>query len=243
MAEAALRSRAAGELAPVRRINTLEMRMDKRRKELQSSYDRLAEEYAKKYFDELEKKPIDRELLDRLASGVKDLGPVCDLGCGPGQIARFLHERGATAFGVDLSSKMVEVARRLNPGIEFHQGDMLSLQAESDSWGGIAAFYSIIHIPRDKVADALCEMKRVLKPGGLLLLSFHVGDETMHLDELWGKEVSMESFFFSVAEVESYLKAAGFEHLDTVERPPYKDVEYQSQRAYLFARKPDHASV
>jgi len=91
---------------------------------LQADYDPVAEEYAEKFFHELQHKPFDRELLDRFATRVQGLGPVCDLGCGPGQIARYLHERGVDAFGVDLSPAMVEVAQRLNPGIHFEQGDM-----------------------------------------------------------------------------------------------------------------------
>jgi ubiquinone/menaquinone biosynthesis C-methylase UbiE len=80
---------------------------------------------------------------------------------------------------------MVAEAQRLNPEIHFHQGDMLALPDPDDSWGGIAAFYCIIHIPRHRVADTLREMKRVLKPGGILLATFHIGDEIKHLDEWW----------------------------------------------------------
>jgi SAM-dependent methyltransferase len=149
-------------------------------------YDPVAEEYAEKYFNELDHKPFDRELLDRFAARVRSLGPVCDLGCGPGQIARYLHGRGVDAFGGDLSPEMIAVARRLNPGLRFEQGDMRvlrALPAGGGAWGGIAAFYSIIHIPRQGVVVALRELWRVLRPGGSLLLAFHIGDEVVHLDE------------------------------------------------------------
>lgn len=209
---------------------------------LADSYNRLAEEYAKRYFEELKHKPLDRKLLDRLAAECAGLGPVCDLGCGPGQIARYLHGRGVEAFGVDLAPGMVDIARRLNPGIEFVQGDMTSLDVEDGSWGGIAAFYSLIHIPREDVVRVLTELKRVLCPGGWLLLSFHVGEETMHIDELWGEEVSMDFLFFPVADMRSYIDAAGFELVETIERPPYEGVEYESRRAYIFARKPAGAA-
>src|SRR4051794_29141951 len=106
----------------------------------QGSYDRVAEEYARRIFGELEHKPLDRQLLDRFARAVQSLGSACDLGCGPGHVARYLHERGLPVIGVDLSPAMVEVARRLNPGIEFRQGNMLSLDFADGVWGGIAAF-------------------------------------------------------------------------------------------------------
>src|SRR5678815_3482605 len=93
----------------------------------QASYDRVADEYVRRIFDELQHKPLDRQLLDRFAARVRDVGLVCDMGCGPGHIARYLHEQGVQVCGVDLSGEIVERARRLTPGIEFRQGDMMAL--------------------------------------------------------------------------------------------------------------------
>ena len=58
----------------------------------------------------------------------------------------------------------LEAVQRLNPGIEFRQGDMHSPDIEDAAWGGIVAFYSIIHVPRSRIAAALAEMRRVLRP-------------------------------------------------------------------------------
>ena len=205
----------------------------------QASYDKVAAEYAGQYLPELEHKPFDREMLDRFAGLVKEVGGrVCDLGCGPGQVARHLHEHGVEVSGIDLSPGMVAQAQQANPGIHFQQGDMRALALADDSLAGIAAFYSLIHIAREEVTSVLKELRRVLRPGGVLLLSFHIGSEVVHLDEWWGKPVCVDFTFFERAEMEGYLRAAGFEVEDVVERPPYPEVEYQSHRAYIFARKP-----
>jgi len=206
--------------------------------DLQASYDRVAEEYARRIFDELQYKPIDRQLLDRLAASVPEGGIICDMGCGPGHVARFLHERGAHVIGIDLSAQMIEQARRLNPGLEFRLGNMLALDVEDEAWAGIAAFYSIIHIPREEVVVALHELKRVLQPGGLLLLAFHLGTTVLHVEEWWEVPVSADFVFFLAPEMQAYLQAAGFLIEDVIERPPYPDVEHQSHRAYILARKP-----
>ena len=71
--------------------------------------------------------------------------------------------------GVDLSPRMVDQARRLNPAIRFLEDDMSALDVPSGSWAAIVAFYSIIHVPRDRVVAVLRELRRVLHPGGLLL--------------------------------------------------------------------------
>lgn len=204
----------------------------------QTSYDQVAAQYAEKFKDEMDDKPFDRDCLDRLVCEVGNLGPICDLGCGPGQIARYLHRQGAQTLGVDLSPCMIAEAQRLNPDIPFHQGDMLALPDADNSWGGIAAFYCIIHIPRAQVVDALREMKRVLKPGGVLLVTFHIGDEIKHLDEWWEKPVNLDFAFYLPAEMETWLKEAGFELEETLVREPNPEVEVATKRAYVFARKP-----
>jgi SAM-dependent methyltransferase len=204
----------------------------------QSSYDAVADEYVRRIYDELKHKPLDRALLDRFADAVRDRGGVCDLGCGPGHVARYLKERGIDVVGYDLSPKMVEAARRLHPEINFDQADMTALDHANESWAGIVAFYSLIHIPAAEIPQTLRGFQRCLQPGGLLLLSFHVGDETLHLDDWWERKVNIDFFFFRPEEMARDLAAAGFDIEEIIEREPYPDVEHQSRRAYIFARRP-----
>ncbi len=213
--------------------------MEQAQTELQNSYDRVAEEYAKRFHDELERKPFDRKMLDWFVEKVNGIGTICDLGCGSGHIANYLHNRDLEVCGIDLSSGMVEQAQKLNPNITFQQGDMLSLNDFADnSFGGIAAFYSIIHVPHLLVVDALREMNRVLRSKGLLLLTFHIGQQTHHLEEWFDKRVFLDFHFFETAQMKVDLQMAGFELEEAVEREPYPGIEVQTRRAYLFARKP-----
>jgi len=211
--------------------------MDRLTAGLQTAYDSVAEEYAQKFFHELQHKPFDRKILDRFAERVRCLGPVCDLGCGPGQVARYLHERGVDAFGVDLSPAMVQVAQRLNPGLRFEQGDMRALSAADGAWAGIAAFYSVIHTPREGAVSTFQELSRVLRPEGLLLLAFHIGTGVIHLDEWMGKPLSVDFVLFSAAEIEGYLRESGFRIEEVLQRAPYEKVEVPSRRGYVVARK------
>ena len=206
---------------------------------IRESYDRLADEYTRRIFNELEHKPFDREQLDRFAAEVADIGEVCDMGCGPGHVARYLREAGASVFGLDLSPQMLEQARQLNPDISFREGNMLALDLQDGTLAGIAAFYAIVNIPKESLPLVFQEMQRVLRPGGLLLLAFHMGDQTLHEDELWGKHISMDFFLFQPEATCRQLEAAGLVIEEIIERGPYPpDVEYQSRRAYIFARKP-----
>jgi SAM-dependent methyltransferase len=210
---------------------------DRVRQSIRASYDRIADEYARRIFDELQHKPLDREMLDRFTVRVAGHGEVCDIGCGPGHVARYLHDRGATAFGLDLSTRMVEEARRLNPGIRFQEGDMMALPLKDRTLAGITAFYAIVNLPVESLPCVFQEMHRVLQPGGLLLLAFHTGDEILHEEELWGRPICMDFFLFRPALIREYVEAAGFFIEEVVEREPYApDVEYQSRRAYILAQ-------
>jgi SAM-dependent methyltransferase len=207
---------------------------------IRESYDRLAAGYASRIFNELQQKPLDRGLLDRFAAEMAGCGEVCDMGCGPGHIARYLRDAGTAVFGLDLSPRMLEQARQLNPDISFREGNMMALDLRDGALSGISAFYAIVNIPNASLSVVFREMERVLRPGGLLLLAFHTGDEILHEDELWGRRISMEFFLFPPQAIRRYLEAAGLVVEEIIEREPYPpDVEYQSRRAYIFARKPD----
>jgi len=205
------------------------------------SYDHLASEYANRIGDELRGKPFDRAMLRMLAGETSGL--ICDLGCGPGHVAGFLREAGATVVGVDLSVGMVEVAKHLHPGIEFRTGNMLSLPFPDETFSAIVAFYSIIHLPADSLGAAFREMRRVTKPGGFLLASFHIGDEVRHFDELWGCEVNLDFRFFEPEFVQEELLKSGWKLLSSTRRAPSEGVEAPTERGYLHAQKSTNQSA
>jgi SAM-dependent methyltransferase len=206
--------------------------------DVRNSYDRVADEYVTRIYGELQHKPFDREVLDRFAARVKPHGLICDLGCGPGHVARYLYDAGARVCGVDLSPEMLRHARCLNPCIEFNQGDMMALDVADGEWAGVTAFYSIIHIAPADLPRVLDEIRRVLRPGGLFLVAFHLGeDREVHLKELWGHSISLDFYFYKSDEMERSLKSAGFVVEEIIERDPYPpEVEHQSRRAYILAR-------
>ena len=206
---------------------------------IRDSYDRLADEYALRLSDELRHKPLDQQLLRRFAQDLEGRGTVCDMGCGPGHVARYLRDAGAHVIGLDLSPCMLQQARRLNPDILFLEGNMIALDLPDATLAGIAAFYAIVNIPKESLPGVFREIQRVLEPGGLLLLAFHTGDETIHEEELWGYPINMDFFLFPPSAIRALLEAAGFAIEEVIERGPYApEVEYQSRRAYIFARKP-----
>ncbi|MGH3167030.1 MAG: class I SAM-dependent methyltransferase [Trebonia sp.] len=132
-------------------------------------------------------KPYDRAMLSVFSGLVRAAGggPVADIGCGAGRITAFLHGEGLDVEGIDLSPGMLAAARRDYPGLRFTEGDMLRLDLPAQSRAAIVAWYSVIHLPRELVPDAIEGFGRVLAPGGYLQLGFQVGDDP-HRSEGYG---------------------------------------------------------
>ncbi|MFF1569837.1 class I SAM-dependent methyltransferase [Streptomyces sp. NPDC058293] len=97
-----------------------------------------------------------------------------------------LRKRDLDAFGIDLSPGMIDVARRDQSGVRFDIGSMTDLTLADASVTGLVAWYSLIHIPDGAISSVLTHFRRVLRPGGPLLLSFHVGDASKLKTEGYG---------------------------------------------------------
>jgi ubiquinone/menaquinone biosynthesis C-methylase UbiE len=205
---------------------------------VENVYDAVAEEYAETFSGEHEKKPRDQEILHRFSQEIGDRRPIWDFGCGPGQTTAYLKNLGIEISGLDLSGKILEQAKGLHPEIPFRKGNILDLDFGNGSIAGVVAFYAIVHFTQEQVGTAFREVFRVLQPGGLFLLTYHIGDETMHIDEFLGKRVDVDFMFFNTDFISTCLRDSGFERIRTIEREPYPGVEYESRRAYVFATKP-----
>ena len=201
-------------------------------------YDAVAKEYAENFSGEHEKKPLDREILSRFSEEVAGKKPIWDFGCGPGQTTQYLRNLGIEISGLDVSEKLVEQANVIHPGITFRKGNILDLEFENESIAGIVAFYAIVHFSQEQVAKAFREIFRVLQPDGVFLFTYHIGEGTIHMDEFLGKNVEIDFMFFKTDFISLCIKDAGFEGIEIIERDPYPEVEYQSRRAYVFAKKP-----
>jgi ubiquinone/menaquinone biosynthesis C-methylase UbiE len=205
---------------------------------IEKLYDKVAKEYAETFSDEHEKKPKDQEILHRFSQEIGDRRPVWDFGCGPGQTTKYLKNLGIEISGLDLSEKILEQARTIHPEIHFQKGNILERDFENDSIAGAVAFYAIVHFTEEQVGIACREVFRVLQPGGIFLFTYHIGEETIHVEEFLGKKIDIDFMFFTADFISSCLEKSGFEKIETIEREPYPGVEYESRRVYVFAIKP-----
>ncbi|MFE9248858.1 methyltransferase domain-containing protein [Streptomyces sp. NPDC007088] len=138
------------------------------------AYDAVADLYAELSRDSLAGLPLDRAMLSAFAELVRASGPgpVADLGCGPGPGTAHLRALGLDVFGVDLSPAMITLARAAYPGLRFELGSMDALDLPGAALSGIVSWYSLIHTPPEELPAYFAEFRRVLAPGGHLLLGF-----------------------------------------------------------------------
>lgn len=201
-----------------------------------ASYDNVAESYADVVRNFLDEAPYERAALALFADLVRAAGggPVADVGCGPGRITAFLRQHGAEAFGIDLSPAMIDVAGRDHPGIRFGVGSMTHLGLADASVAGLVAWYSLIHVPDDEIGSVFAQFRRVLRPGGPLLLGFHVGDGSRLKTQGYGGH-PMKVFVHrrQPARIAAWLQDAGF----SVEAQMILSSPESALGGILFARR------
>jgi ubiquinone/menaquinone biosynthesis C-methylase UbiE len=201
-----------------------------------SSYDTVAVSYADQLREALAGKPYLRAALELFADMVHTAGggPVADVGCGPGHVTAHLHELGVDAFGIDLSPVMIDVARRDHPDLRFEVGSMTDLNLADASVTALFAFWSLIHVPDDAIPTVFGHFRRVLRPGGPLLLGFHIGDESrLKTQGYGGHPMKVYVHHRQPAQVTAWLCDAGF----TVEAQLLLDLDERLPGAVLFARR------
>jgi SAM-dependent methyltransferase len=212
-----------------------------------ASYDAIAADYVTWIEGELAVRPLDRALLAGFVDLVQSAGggPIADIGCGPGRITAHLDALGADVFGIDLSPRMIEQARRAHPALRFEVGSMLSLDLPDDSLAGIIAWYSVIHVSDDLLPSAFAEFHRVLAVGGHLLVAFQVGAEVSQRTEAAGHAIALDFHHRQPDQVADLLDHAGFDVRARVRReadpePPYPE---KTPQGFLIARNRDRGSA
>ena len=207
---------------------------------VRASYDQVAETYADELSDELAHRPLERALLAALPelAGLRDLpGIVADLGGGPGHVARHLRAHGVDTVLVDLAPAMATIGRHRH-GVPALAGNLVALPLADASLAAAVVLYAVIPLDDRSLAAAAAELVRVVRPGGVVIVSIHVGDEVRHLDEWHGQPVDLDFRFMDPERVRSLLETVGLVVQATLEREPIPDVEAQTRRAYLLARRP-----
>lgn len=192
---------------------------------VRDSYDRVADNYVDMVVNtgigDIRTHPWFRAVIDLFADAVRDLGPVLDVGCGPGTVTGYLAERGVDVAGVDLSPRMVEHARRLYPRCEFTVGSATELELGESAWGGLLGWWSLFNLPRDVLPGVLASFARALVPGGQLVIATHVGDGDLARTEAYGGvPVRWTTYRWQPEQLVALVEQAGLRPTAELRLPP-----------------------
>jgi SAM-dependent methyltransferase len=205
---------------------------DPRKKLVEAGYDAVGERYLS-WAARVEGDPRS-SFLPELAGRLPERARVLDVGCGAGLLStRFLAER-FEVVGVDISGAQIHLARRNVPGATFIHADISELSFADASFAGVAALYSLSHLPREEHRDLFRTIASWLEPGGLFLATLGAAGTAD-----WAGEWLGVPMFFSSHDADTsraLLRGAGFELVrdEVVEmREPEQTVAF----LWVLARK------
>ena len=135
-----------------------------------AGYDAVGTEYFNFYRTDIPEKVT--SYVDHFADKLQLGSSVLELGCGNGLPVAATLAQQFRVTGVDVSEKQIESARENVPNAEFLASDMAKMDYPSDSFGGVIALYSIIHLPRELHGDLFDSIYSWLTPGGVFLATF-----------------------------------------------------------------------
>jgi uncharacterized protein YceH (UPF0502 family)/SAM-dependent methyltransferase len=200
------------------------------------AYSTGADASADELVDELERKPFDRWLLERLATEAD--GPAADVGCGPGQVAAHLAMAGAEVTGFDLAPGMVDEARRRFPELRFEVADLRDLpRPDGSGWGLITAWYALVHLATSELAGAVAALAARLHPGGRLAIALHAGPDLRTVDDWFGRGPTLDFALHPREAVVAAFEGAGLAEVEWYLRSPSSPTEAQTERFYIVGRR------
>lgn len=175
--------------------------------------------------------------IDDFVNLVERNGKVLDVGCGPGKDSNYITSKGFDVVGIDLSEKMIGIAKKEFPGTDFRVMDMRRMSFEPESFDGVFAAFSLIHLPKNEVSGMLNKLYEILKKDGIIYVAVQGGEsiEMFSLEPLEPRERIFLNLFSS-EEIESLMKGNGFSIITKHEREP-KVKEFQYKKIFVLARK------
>ena len=202
----------------------------KKAKQAVSFYEKVAKSYAQEFSD-----PSD--YVDTFLSLIPSNGKILDVGCGVGVDAGYMYSKGFKVVGIDLSREMLKIARQHFPQIDFRLLDIKKINYGANSFDGIFASFSLIHLPKKDIPNILKKFYKILKRGGVLYIALHEGkpEETFITSPL-SKNEKIFLNIFSYEEIKQLLDEFGFAILFKYKRKPTSG-ELNFTKLFIIAKK------
>lgn len=204
--------------------------MDKS-KQASSVYDKIAEPYAKEFSKS-------SEYIDEFLTLLPKNAKILDVGCGVGVDAGYMASKGFEVVGIDLSKEMLKLAKQKFPKIDFRKQDIRKLDFPPNSFDGILASCSLIHIPKKDVPALLNKFHNMLKENGVIYTALQGGkSEEIFVNEPFKPDEKLFLNIISFDEIKNLLVNAKFSIVKKYERQPKSKEELNFTKLFVIAKK------
>jgi SAM-dependent methyltransferase len=180
------------------------------------------------------------EAIDWISVRLPDGARILDIGSGTGRpTAEVLAKRGFAVTGLDVSEKMVELARRQVPGASFELADVRAYETPAGSWDAVCVFFPLLQMSRDDIDTTLRNVATWLRPGGYLVLATVPADVEGLEFEWMGQPVVATSY--STEAYTERLRATGLEllHVQVSTFQPDHAGTGPEEQLFIHAQKPE----
>ena len=163
-----------------------------------------------------------------------------ELGCGTAGLTTQTLARHFRLTGVDISSRSIQLARQNLSSALFVAADMSAADFPNSSFDAVAAFYSIIHVPRDELAALFQRIFAWLRPGGLFVATMNGSDTAGSFEDDW---LGAPMFWsgYDPPTTRRLVEAAGFQ-VDSLTLETADEDGEPTSFWWLVARRPSHQS-
>ncbi len=205
--------------------------MDDKSKQAVEVYEKICQQYA----DEFDEPSFQ---IDNFVDLLPKNGKVLDVGCGVGTDVGYLTSKNFKVEGIDLSGKMLEIAKNKHPDAIFRNADMRNLDYQENSFDGILASFSLIHIPKSDVPNTLKGFYKTLKTKGIIYIGIQEGkSEEIFITETFRPSEKIFLNIMSRSELKKLLKDSGFQILRYFGRKPQNSEEFDYTKYVVIAIK------
>lgn len=203
----------------------------KKSDEIRNVYDEIADLYDEVLWNDM---PYNDEI-DKFVSLLNGRD-VLDIGCAMGSFTKYVSDKGYNVDGIDISPKLIEIAKRKVPSANFQVMDMLDLKIDK-LYDGIMFINSTIHVEKKDMLDMFKNVSKLLKEDGTLFIILLEGEGEMYVEEPLKPSIKEFVNFYTKNEIETLFRKSHFSIIESHSIIDDADTELGSEQLVYYLRK------
>lgn len=205
--------------------------MNKNSKLVINTYNEIAQKYDEEFGNDYSDTPYIDEFLNYL-----DGKNVLDIGCGVGNLTKYIYDKGYIIDGIDLSKEMLNIAKTKYPNINFYNMDMMNIILDK-KYDGIMLAYSLFHLTKEEVIEVLPKYYDLLNKKGKILLILQDGTGEQLIDEPLKNGFKMFINYYSLEEIDALLEKNNFKVISTHFKKSENEFELGNDKIIIICEK------